>query len=76
MLRTARLNIGDVYSSPTIAGNRLYVSSTRGVTLVLEPGPKFQPIAKNGLESFGSCLVFIRSRMYVRGHRFLYCIGK
>ncbi|MCH8830985.1 MAG: PQQ-binding-like beta-propeller repeat protein [Planctomycetes bacterium] len=71
-----RLNIGNVYSSPTVAGNRLFVSSTRGVTLVLKLGRKFKPIAKNELESIGSCPVFVGHRMYVRCHSHLYCIGK
>ena len=70
------LNIGSVYSSPTIAGNRLFVTSTRGVTLVLTPGREFKQIAKNELESVGSCPVFVGRRMYVRCNSFLYCIGK
>jgi outer membrane protein assembly factor BamB len=72
----ARLNVGNIYSSPTVAGDHVYISSTRGVTLVLAGGRKYQVVARNELESFGSCPVFVGSRMYIRGQKHLYCIGK
>ena len=73
---TRRLNLGNVYSSPTIAGNRLYISGTRGDTVVLELGRPFRLVAENELESFGSNPVFVGTRMYIRGRNHLYCIGK
>ncbi len=71
-----RLELGNVYSSLTIAGDYLFISGTRGDTLVLKTGRTFQPVARNNLESFGSCPVFKGDRMYVRCQRFMYCIGK
>jgi outer membrane protein assembly factor BamB len=66
---------GDSYPSITLAGNRLYVSSDNGVTLVLEPGREYKELARNSLETFRSSLVFEGRRMYVRTTKGLWCIG-
>jgi hypothetical protein len=71
-----RLDIGKVYSSITVAGDFLYLCSTKGTTIVLEPGRKYQEIARNELESLGSCPVFAGKRMYVRARTHLYCIQR
>ncbi|MDX1946233.1 MAG: PQQ-binding-like beta-propeller repeat protein [Pirellulaceae bacterium] len=66
---------GDLYSSVTAAGDHIYLSSTRGQTLVLAAGDKYEEIARNELESWGACPVFVGDRLYFRGHKNLYCIG-
>jgi outer membrane protein assembly factor BamB len=72
-----RLNLGgDTYPSISVAGNRIYVSSERGVTAVLEPGREFKELARNKLETFRSSLVFEGKRVYVRTAKSLYCIGE
>ncbi len=70
-----RLDLGHVYSSITSAGGWLYLSSTKGTTIVLRPGRKYDEIARNELESFGSCPVFVGNRMYIRARQHLYCIS-
>jgi len=70
-----RLEIGDVYSSATAAGEYLYLSSTKGTTIVLAPGREYREVARNKLEGFGSSPVFSGSRMFVRTRQHLYCIG-
>jgi outer membrane protein assembly factor BamB len=67
---------GQSYPSITLAGNRLYVSSDNGTTLVLEPGREYKELARNTLETFRSSLVFEGKRMYVRTTKGLWCIGE
>ena len=66
----------NVYASVTAAGNFIYIMSTKGTTLVLAAGPKFEEVARNELEQVGSCPVFVGERLFIRGHKHLYCIGK
>jgi hypothetical protein len=67
---------GTHYPSVSVAGNKVFLSSDNGATLVVKAGPKFEIVARNELEPFRSSLVFEGSRMYVRTHKHLYCIGK
>lgn len=67
---------GQSYPSITLAGNRLFVSSDNGTTIVLEPGREYKEIARNSLEPFRSSLVFEGRRMYVRTTKGLWCIGE
>ena len=66
----------EVYSSITLGGKYVYVSSDSGATIVLEPGREYKEVAANALETFRSCPVFEGARMYIRGYKNLYCIGK
>lgn len=65
---------GTCYPSLALAGKYLYASSDNGVTIVFEPGRKYKEVARNTLETFRSCPVFIGGRMYVRAEKNLYCI--
>ena len=67
---------GQSYPSITLAGNRLFVSSDNGTTIVLQPGREYQELARNSLETFRSSLVFEEKRMYVRTTKGLWCIGE
>lgn len=67
---------GTVYPSPTLAGNLIYLSSDGGQTVVIEPGREYREVARNSLEKFRACPVFSGNRMYIRGMKFLWCIGK
>jgi outer membrane protein assembly factor BamB len=72
-----RLNLGGAtYPSISLAGNRLYVSSDKGATVVLQPGREYKELARNQLETFRSSLVFEGKRVYVRTAKYLYCIGE
>jgi outer membrane protein assembly factor BamB len=73
-----RLDFGDGQSYPsiTLAGNRLFVSSDNGTTIVLQPGREYKELARNSLETFRSSLVFEGKRMYVRTTKGLWCIGE
>lgn len=67
---------GQSYPSITLAGNRLFVSSDNGSTIVLEPGREYKELGRNSLETFRSSLVFEGTRMYVRTTKGLWCIGR
>jgi hypothetical protein len=72
-----RLNLGgSIYPSISLAGNRVYVSSDNGATVVLQPGREYKELARNKLESFRSSLVFEGKRVYVRTEKQLYCIAE
>ena len=72
-----RLKLGrePVWASLCVAGNRVYISSRDGVTVVLAAGREFQKLARNELEYFIATPVFAHDRMYVRTSDYLYCIG-
>lgn len=66
---------GRVDPSVTLAGNRLYVSNTRGATVVFLPGEEYQEIARCQLdEGFSSSLTFAGRRLYVRTRKYFYCV--
>ena len=70
-----RLDLGrNIYASVTSAGGYLFIVSTDGATLVFKPGRQFTEIARNMLESLGTCPVFAGNRLYLRGQQHLYCI--
>jgi outer membrane protein assembly factor BamB len=72
-----RVNLGgSIYPSISLAGDRLYVSSDNGSTVVLQPGREYKELGRNKLESFRSSLVFEGKRVYVRTEKNLYCIGE
>jgi len=63
-------------SSPTLAGDRLYVTSDKGVTLVLAGGEEFKELGRNELgERVDACPAFQDGRIYIRGIKNLYAIG-
>jgi outer membrane protein assembly factor BamB len=67
---------GTTFPSIVLAGEHLLVSSDRGKTVVLKPGRAYAETGRNTLEPFRATPVFDGGRMYVRGLRHLYCIGK
>lgn len=67
---------GQIYPSISCAGNRIYVSSDQGSTVVLEPGREYKELARNKIEPFRSSLVFVGKRVYIRTEESFYCIGE
>ncbi len=76
---------GDIFSSPVMADDRVYVSNVAGKTFVFEATPKgFKLLAQNqlGHEAYASPVV-CGGRVYLRvakrgesRQEFLYCVGK
>ena len=71
-----RLDVGQLFSSFTVAGDYLYISGKDGKTLVLRPGREYDEVAVNPLQRSSSSPVFIGKRMYFRTDDKLYCIGE
>lgn len=65
-----------VYPSPTLAGDYVFLSCEGGKTVVIKAGRTYEEVARNSLEKFRSCPVFSGTRMYIRGHKYLWCMGR
>ena len=78
-----------VCASPTLGGRHIYVMDNQGVCVVLEPGRVLKRVAVNRIETVlarpwpigpqeilaNAAPVFDGGHIYVRGERYLYCIG-
>jgi outer membrane protein assembly factor BamB len=65
------------YSSPVVAGDRIYLMDKDGVTIVFRISDKYEELARNVLgEKSGCTPAFPKGRIYIRGEKHLYCIGK
>ena len=78
-----------VGASPTLAGKHLFLLDNQGVCVVVELGPRCKVTAVNRIRTLlhrdwpigaqellaNAPPVFDGRRMYVRGERYLYCIG-
>ncbi len=83
-------NAVPVAASPALIGDRILVMDNQGTTLVLEPGREFKQVRKNRIatqlerpwpipaqETIGYAPpVPDGNRLYIRGERYLYCIGE
>jgi outer membrane protein assembly factor BamB len=82
-------NAVPVAASPTLVGKHIVIQDNQGAALVLEPGRTFRQVRKNHIgtqlerwwpvpaqETIGySPPVPDGDRLYIRGERYLYCIG-
>lgn len=70
-------DMGTQYSSPVLANGLVYNPNDNGVITVIKPGPTFQYVAKNSIgEKLYASLVPSNGRIYLRGFKHLFCIGK
>lgn len=68
--------ITNIFSSPTGAGDRIYVAAT-GVVDVIKAGAEFSLLAKNTLdETFEASPVIVGKDLFLRGAKYLYCISE
>jgi outer membrane protein assembly factor BamB len=79
-----------VASSPTLGGKHIYAMDNQGNTAIFEPGRAFKPVATNTIRTYVrrdwpmnpletttyANPVFDGGRLFIRGERNLYCIGK
>jgi outer membrane protein assembly factor BamB len=77
MERTRIKGLSNVYASPVGAGNHVYVFGRYGKTAVLKRTGKFDLVSTNTLaDRFDASPAVAGDQLFLRGHRFLYCIGK
>ncbi len=66
-----------LYSSPIWVEDKFYIMDNNGVMRVYEWGKELKRIAENDLgENSGPTPAFVDGRIYIRGEKNLYCIGK
>jgi len=64
-------------ASPTVVGDRLYLLDETGVMIVVATGPTFRQLARSELgEPASATPAFLNGRIYIRGGKHLFCIGK
>ena len=64
-------------ASPSLAGGRLYLVTTKGLTYVVEAGPTYKLLRTNALgEAVHASPAFQNGRIYLRGKKHLICIAK
>ena len=80
--------MGTAYASVVLAGDRLYAFGMDGTTVVFKPGREYVELARNKIEDtvsrdwgvwpegFASTPVAEGKCLYVRGDKYLYCIGE
>jgi outer membrane protein assembly factor BamB len=70
-------NLGRQYASAVLAGGLVYMPNDDGVITVIKPGPKFEPVAKNSIgERMNASPAISNGKIYLRGDKHLFCIGK
>ena len=68
---------GGYRASPLAAGGRVYFLSTEGITTVVAASPHFERLAENRLdEETLASPIASDGRIYIRGRKLLYCLGK
>jgi hypothetical protein len=77
LLKRKRLELGEgrVDGSLSLANGRLYIQSTNGTTVVLEPTSDFPEVARNKAEGSSSSPFFVDQRILFRTPTHLICIG-
>jgi outer membrane protein assembly factor BamB len=69
-------DVPEVFASPVGAGGRVYIPGRDGKTMVIRHGPTFEVLATNTLEDgFDASPAVVDKELYLRGHRYLYCIA-
>ena len=69
--------ISNIYSSLVGAGNRVYITSREGTTVVIERGKKYKVLATNTLDDeFDASMAVVGNEIYLRGKKHLYRISE
>ncbi len=63
-------------TSPSIAGSRLYLFSTKGVAIAIEAGPQFKELFRTEMnDGFHASPAFTAPRIFLRGVTNIWCLG-
>jgi outer membrane protein assembly factor BamB len=67
--------MGSIFTSPTMASNKMIILGQKGVAYVVKHGSSFEILAKNQLDdNFNASPVVIGNTLFLRGYKNLYCI--
>ena len=68
---------GNFSASPVLVGDKLIATNEKGLTYVLQAGPKYKQLAQNQLGDSGLATpASAGGRLFLRTGERLYCIGK
>ena len=68
---------GEHKASPVAGDGKIYFANADGVVSVVKAGPRFELLAKNHLgEGIAAEPAVSQGRIFLRGQKHLYCIGK
>lgn len=68
---------GRARPSPVVAGTTVYLTGLDGTTLVYEAGKEFEAVGKNKLgEEVAASPALAHGRVFLRGEKHLWCLGK
>ena len=66
-----------MYASPLAAGGYVYLIGREGAAMVIRDAAQFEVIATNQLDDrFDASPVILGKDLFLRGHRYLYCISE
>ena len=69
--------IKGVFASPVGASGRVYLIGRNGTSVVIRSGQSYEVLAENSLnDNFDASPAITRNEIYLRGHKYLYCIAK
>ena len=70
---------GQIYASPVLANDRIYILSRQGHCVVLAAQPSFEILARSAMPKdqglFHASPAIVKNRILIRSDRMLYCIG-
>ncbi|MFC1552180.1 PQQ-binding-like beta-propeller repeat protein [Candidatus Latescibacterota bacterium] len=68
--------LSTVYASPVGVADRVYLPGRTGTTVVFSHGSEFKILASNTLDdNIDASPVIVGDELYLRGHKYLYCIA-
>ncbi len=69
--------LGDIYSSPVGAADRVYFFSRNGAAKVIRHSDKFEVLATNKLDDeFSASPAIVADELYLKGKEHFYCIAR
>jgi len=69
--------ISGVYASPVAAAGRVYLAGRDGATVVIKDGTALEILATNKLDDkFDASPALSGKQLFLRGHKFLYCLAE
>ena len=70
-------SVFNIYSSPVAAAGRIYVTDRNGKTLVISNDAEPKALTLNKLDDrFSASAALVGDAIFLRGEKFLYCIGE
>lgn len=65
------------YASPVLVGDRIYLTARDGTTIIIRAADKYEEIHRSSLgEKVDAGPAFLRGRIYLRGLKHLFAVGK